>query len=102
VGLEEVLEVRSGEGLVSMNLWGLRTEVLEALADRWASRGEGEFQLPTAIADELRDGRLAVRVLASEERWLGVTWPDDRDWVRARLADAVAAGRYPSPLGGGS
>jgi hypothetical protein len=41
---------------------------------------------------------MAVRVLPAGEGWMGITHPEDRDPVTARLRRLVDAGEYPSPL----
>ena len=86
-GLEEHSAVSEGRSLVSMNLWGFRRTLLDALAVRFESfRGGTEFQLPTEVSTLIAEEGLRVRVLPTAERWLGVTWPDDREWVRGALA----------------
>jgi hypothetical protein len=39
-----------------------------------------------------------VRVVPTDERFLGITFAEDVDSVRAEIAAMVAAGRYPTPL----
>ena len=86
-GLEERAAVSEGRALVSMNLWGFRRSFLDALHRRYeAFTGRGEFQLPTEVSALIADEGLRVRVLPTRERWLGVTWPGDVDWVRESLA----------------
>ena len=85
--LEEHTAVSKGRSLVSMNLWGFRRSFLDALAAGFESfRGGGEFQLPTEVNALIADKGFRVRVLPTTERWLGVTWPDDRDWVAEELS----------------
>lgn len=85
--LEEQTAVSEGRSLVSMNLWGFGRSFLDALAARFESfRGGGEFQLPTEVNALIADEGFRVRVLPTPERWLGVTWPDDRDWVARELS----------------
>lgn len=77
---------------VSMNLWGLLPSVFELLEDGLtaflgdpANHAAGEFYLPAAIDHGIATGRCQVRVLLTDEKWHGVTYPDDRSAVRAAL-----------------
>ena len=74
----------AGEELVSVNLWGFTTDVIPVLAGAFAdfAAGEGvmsgaEIFLPTVIGERLEAGTLRVDVLATGERCVGVTHPDD-------------------------
>ena len=85
--LEEHTAVSEGHSLVSMNLWGFRPPFLGALAARFAHfRSGAEFQLPTEVNALIAEAGFRVRMLPTTERWLGVTWPDDRDWVAQELS----------------
>lgn len=85
--LEEHTAVSEGRALVSMNLWGFGRPFLDALRRRFeAFAGGGEFQLPTEVSALIAEEGFRVRVLPTSERWLGITWPDDREWVRESLA----------------
>jgi hypothetical protein len=93
--------------LVSMNLWGFRPSVLPVLEDELAAflrakpDDRDEFYLPTAIQNAIARGLAVVDVLEAGGRWAGVTYPADREWVRAFLADQVRQGAYPERLWGG-
>jgi hypothetical protein len=43
-------------------------------------------------------GQASVRVLATEGKWFGVTYREDRSRVEAAIAALVQAGCYPSRL----
>ena len=85
-GIEEHLEIDRGTAPTSMNLWGFTPEVFPLLDDAWRRHREAtpnaEFQLPTAVGAFVEAGAARVRVVATPERWLGITWPGDRGWVR--------------------
>ncbi len=77
----------------SMNLWCFRGDVLADFQERWesfltASAGESkaECQLPTVVGELMKLGRLAVKVDASTEQWIGITNPEDLDLARTALA----------------
>jgi len=50
----------------------------------------------------IASGETRVRVLESRDSWFGVTYPEDKDAVTARIKGLVEAGLYPSPLFGGA
>jgi NDP-sugar pyrophosphorylase family protein len=97
-------QVLADDTPVSMNLWGLHADVFEHLARGFTDFVAGhrhdpkaEFLLPEVIGELNRAGR-PVRVHRSDAEWLGVTYPGDLDDARRRLAELVAAGRYPPTL----
>ncbi len=48
----------------------------------------------------MRRGEARVRLLDTQSKWLGVTYPDDRPRVAVALSQLVAAGEYPERLWG--
>jgi dTDP-glucose pyrophosphorylase len=93
------------DALVSMNLWGFQPAVPSLLAAGFArfaalhrADPAAEYPLSTAVHALVTGGRMAVRVLPAGEGWMGITHPEDRDPVTARLRRLVDAGEYPSPL----
>lgn len=124
-GVEEVVDIRgksdgtyegtdtrgarvaiAADALVSMNMWAftpavfalLRRGFTEFLRGQGAERGE--FLIPHAIRDALHRREARVRLLRTNGRWLGVTYPEDRARVEAALRQLVAAGEYPERLWG--
>ncbi len=122
-GLTEVVDVRAAEGAIvgrdhdgtaltlaadaiaSMNLWGFTPALLPRLragfAAFHAARGSAlhaEFQLSPAVHALVADEAVVLRVLRTDEKWMGMTYADDRAAVAGRLAALAADGRYPSPL----
>jgi NDP-sugar pyrophosphorylase family protein len=96
----------TGAELVSMNFWGLQPDVfghLEsqfgAFLDEHGHETGSELYLPAVIDRLVSEGTATVDVLTSPDQWFGMTYAADRGAVAARLADLVASGEYPSPLG---
>ncbi len=124
VGIQEVLELeKSGDGAifgqttrgapralagherVSMNLWGLTPDLFGPLDERFGvflgRHGDdprAEFYLSDAIGALVVARELTVRVTETDERWLGMTFPEDRGLVRAGIRSLVEAGEYPPSL----
>ena len=95
----------SSDVLVSMNMWGFTGSFLAELKIRFPiflrSAGrmnllKAEFLLPTTVGDLLRDGKSVVHVLHSEDKWYGVTYAADRDFVVEALARETEQGKYPA------
>lgn len=82
----------TGEELVSVNLWGFTREILGVLAADFEAFTAGpgvaegeEFLLPGVVGDHLGPGGLAVTVLPTEDRCVGLTHPDDLPLLQAIL-----------------
>ncbi|TCK25129.1 nucleotidyltransferase family protein [Pseudonocardia endophytica] len=95
-----------GDAVVSMNMWGFRHSVFEPLRGRWeeflGTHGDSdtaELTIPPAVTDMIGRGELDVTVLHTDDRWFGVTHPDDRPLVVERLRNLSD---HPSPLWGGA
>lgn len=97
--------VLAGDERVSMNLWGLTPDLFGPLDERFGMflgrHGEdprAEFYLSDAVGALVVSGQLTVRVTQTDERWLGMTFPEDRGSVRAGIRSLVEAGEYPPSL----
>ena len=92
---------------VSMNMWGFTPGVLDEIEGRMAAflqkalvenPNKGEFYLPMLVSQLLQEGKAAVRVLHSTDKWYGVTYAADRPVVQAAIAEMTAQGKYPDGL----
>ena len=79
---------------VSMNMWGFGPEIFEHLQRQWREfyarhkdDAKTEFLLPTAVAALRDEGLLDVRVVRTDDEWIGVTNPDDLEPARRRLRE---------------
>lgn len=93
--------------LVSMNMWGFQPELVGVLRERFpafldgavkANPLKGEYLLPNVVRDLLGEGKAAVKVLSSPDKWYGVTYREDKAGVVQAMADKTAQGVYPAPL----
>ena len=74
---------------VSMNMWGLKPEFVDTLKTGFTAffeRLEGnelkaEYLLPIFIDELLHKGQVAVKVLDTADKWFGVTYKEDKDYV---------------------
>jgi len=95
----------TGQELVSMNFWGFQPSIFDPLQEGFgrflATHGQdpkAEFFLPTVVDALIREGRAAVRVLETPDRWFGVTYREDKQAVVSRLQELIRTGEYPPSL----
>ncbi len=90
---------------VSMNFWGFTPDYFDfsqrefvKFLKRDINVPKSEFYIPTAIDTLIHNGEASVKVLDTDSRWFGVTYPEDRPGVVANLAALHAAGEYPDKM----
>lgn len=93
--------------VVSMNMWGFTESMVGALKNGFIQflRDEvpgnpmkSEFFLPFVVNDLLHGGEADVKVLASADKWFGVTYKEDKPVVIEAVKRLTQQGVYPSPL----
>ena len=93
--------------VVSMNMWGCPSEFIKTLEeefkaflDKNINDTKSEFLVPMIIGDLLKKGALSVDVLKSHDKWFGVTYAEDKEYVKQEIENLVKAGIYPANLWG--
>lgn len=94
------------DSAVSMNMWGLYSEffdILEKGFDEFlestpADNLKAEYLLPTIIGDLLHSHQAEVTALKSRDEWFGVTYKEDKDFVKENIQLLVEKGMYPQKL----
>ena len=93
--------------LVSMNMWGFQPQLVGILQERFpafldkamvSNPLKGEYLLPTVVGELLGEDKATVTVLASGDKWYGVTYREDKPGVEQAMRDKAEAGIYPIPL----
>jgi NDP-sugar pyrophosphorylase family protein len=95
----------TGDELVSLNFWGFRPDLFGHLEHHFrrflAERGQdlkAEYFIPTVVDTLIQARQARVAVRRSHDRWIGVTYPQDKAAVQAALRGLIAAGVYPERL----
>ncbi len=90
---------------VSMNFWGFTPDYFSYSGREFVkflnekiNVPKSEFFIPTVIDTLIHSGEASVKVLDTDSRWFGVTYPEDRPGVVADLAALHAAGEYPDKM----
>ena len=57
-----------------------------------------EFFLPTALTDLIQDGIATVDVVPTNALWFGMTYKEDKEFVKSRINEEKNKGIYPTNL----
>lgn len=92
-----------GTQTVSMNMWGFTPELFRLLdgelVEFLKARGtepKSEFLIPRVVDQALAEKRIRVKVLPTKSEWFGVTYPQDKQRVQARIQKLVSQRTYPA------
>ena len=97
----------SADTLVSMNMWALYPDIfpkMEAAMERFFREEvprnplKSECLIPTEMGRLLDENKARVKVLSSEDKWFGVTYQEDKPFVKASVAALKEQGIYPKRL----
>ena len=90
---------------VSMNMWGFTLDFLDALKDRFVDflkdnceKPKAEYMLPEVVGALLREKKVSVKVLPTNDKWFGVTYKEDKEKVVQSLRNLIDKGQYPTSL----
>ena len=92
---------------VSMNFWGFTPDYFaysEAYFKMFLSDPKNqanlksEFFIPLMVDHLIKTGKATCEVLDTTSKWFGVTYPEDRPEVVAKLAALHKAGQYPDKM----
>ncbi len=92
--------------LVSMNFFGFTQVMYEALEKGIVKFFENnkddltkcEYLIPDVVFKEISEENRKVRVLESTDKWLGVTYKEDKDLVVREINKLIEKGEYPYEL----
>ncbi|WP_394922337.1 NDP-sugar synthase [uncultured Robinsoniella sp.] len=92
---------------VSMNMWGFSASILKELKERFpifldqnlkTNPLKCEYFLPTVVNDLIDEGKATVEVLKSLDKWYGVTYKEDKEFVVNAIKNLKKTGMYPEFL----
>ncbi len=94
------------ESIVSLNMWGFTPSLFLELTERFPKFLEknhdnilkAEYFLPDIVGDLITERKARVKVLATGERWFGVTYKEDKVRVKLAIGTLVRHGIYPINL----
>ena len=91
--------------LVSMNFFGFTPRIFDRLEKDFPifleknkdNLTKCEYLIPDVVFDEIKSG-VKMHVLESDDKWLGVTYREDKEYVVSELNKLIEAGVYPENL----
>lgn len=91
--------------LVSMNMFGFYPAVfafieekLKLFIDTYKNDSKKEFFIPTVIDELISKGKIKVSVLSTNEKWMGITYSEDKPLVENEMKKLILSGKYPRNL----
>jgi hypothetical protein len=103
---EESKAIISPDSLVSMNMWACYPDFLEVLEENFVEflKDESreplkkEFLIPVLIDKLIHQKKTEVRILPTEDKWIGITYREDTEAAIAAFAKMTEDGIYPKKL----
>lgn len=97
--------ILSGNEPVSMNMWGFKPGLFGFLKKEFEeflniSKGniKAEFFIPDVVNRLMKQGKVTVKLLQTTSSWFGITYPQDKQHVIAKIRAEIEAGVYPPDL----
>tara|TARA_Y100000992_G_scaffold37028_1_gene20766 strand:- start:481 stop:1365 length:885 start_codon:yes stop_codon:yes gene_type:complete len=94
-----------GNELVSMNMWGFMPSIFDHLEkmfneflDENISDLKSEFLIPSVVNDIIEKNIEKVQVLKTKSTWFGVTYMEDKPFVKNQIKKLIQTGIYPEKL----
>lgn len=102
-GIEKLLDPGA---IVSMNFWGFTPAIFEFLEEGFdtfirknINSVDAEFFITHPVDEAIKTKRARVRLLETVEKWLGITYLEDKAAVASGIRVRIEEGLYPSILG---
>jgi UTP-glucose-1-phosphate uridylyltransferase len=99
--------ILSSDEKVSMNMWGFHQSLFTHLEKSFddflesnISDPKAEFLIPEVVMNLIKRNEISVKALVTEEKWLGITYQEDKAHVIKMINDLVEKNIYPENLWG--
>jgi len=95
-----------GDALVSMNLFGFSRKFMdyislgleEFLKDNIDSIETSEYLIPDILSKQIEKGKAEVEILETHDKWYGITYKEDKEYVVCAIRKMVDDGIYKENL----
>ena len=93
------------ESVVSMNFWGFKPSIFNVMVGafekfliRKGDNPNAEFFIAYPLDMGLKNHILSIKVLKTKEKWMGVTYPEDKKNIQNGVLNKVRTEIYPAHL----
>jgi len=93
------------QAIVSMNFWGFTPRIFDLLEERFKSflkskekDLKAEYYITDALSWMISEKKARVNVLHTDEKWMGITYVNDREAVTKGIELRIKDGEYPRYL----
>ena len=97
--------ILSGKELVSMNMWGFTPAIFNHLENMFSEflndnihNLKSEFLIPSVVNAVIKKKIEVVNVLKTDSKWFGVTYIEDKPFVKTQIENLLKQGEYPKKL----
>jgi len=94
-----------GDAIASMNMWGFTPTLFKFLEQKFPlflkgaqNKPKAEFLMPSVVDELIKERQITLKVLDTPEKWLGITYKEDKPEVVRKVGELVKSKIYPSPL----
>lgn len=102
---EEVNAFMTEETQVSMNMWAGCPQLFDELEVGFTNfltesndLLKGEFLIPIHVDELLNKGKTMVKVLPTNDKWIGLTYKEDKVAAKDGFREMIDLGKYPEKL----
>lgn len=95
----------TGEEPSSLNLWGFHPSLFAEMEKLFleflkvnSQERKTEFFIPSVVDTLIKRNICRTRVLNTPEHWFGMTYKEDREMVKSKIAELIQKGTYPEIL----
>ena len=95
----------SGSETVSMNMWGFKCSIFDALQEKFVDflktqieQPKSELYIPSVVFEMIEEKRATVQVLKTDSPWFGVTYKEDTPFVVKNIQSLIQKGDYPEKI----
>ena len=91
--------------LVSMNFWGFKPSIFDVMVEafekfliRKGDNPDAEFFIAYPLDMGLKNHIFSIKVLKTKEKWMGITYPEDKKNIQNGVLNKVRTEIYPEHL----
>ena len=95
----------TGKEPVSMNFFGFTPKAFDDFQEYWddfikanVTEEKKECLPPNGASEIVTSGKGSIKVFTSEDRWFGMTYPEDKPLVMSEIRAKLDSGYYPEKL----